>query len=151
MTTDRKRGRETGKGSGGEERSRVTGREMMQQKQAGKFSWKARGRSFLYAFAGLRVLFGEHNAWLHTVATVAVVTAGFLFHITSGEWLAVIVCIGAVFALEAVNTAIEAIADEVSPGYSPLIKKAKDVAAAAVLIMAIASVAVAAVIFIPYL
>ena len=101
----------------------------MQQKQAGKFSWKARGRSFLYAFAGLRVLFGEHNAWLHTVATVAVVTAGFLFHIT----------------------AIEAIADEVSPGYSPLIKKAKDVAAAAVLIMAIASVAVAAVIFIPYL
>ena len=85
------------------------------------------------------------------MATVAVVTAGFLFHITSGEWLAVIVCIGAVFALEAVNTAIEAIADEVSPGYSPLIKKAKDVAAAAVLIMAIASVAVAAVIFIPYL
>lgn len=113
------------------------------------FSWRARARSFKYAIAGLKVLLGEHNAWIHCCAAVAVTVAGFLFGISRAEWLAVALCIGAVLALEAVNTAVEAICDHVSPQFAPLVKRAKDVAAAAVLIMALAAVAVACIIFVP--
>lgn len=94
-------------------------------------------------------LMSEHNAWIHCCAALAVVVAGILFRISAGEWLAVVLCIGSVLAMEAVNTAIEAVCDHVSPQFSPLIKRAKDVAAAAVLIMAFTSVAVACIIFLP--
>ncbi len=40
-------------------------------------------------------------------------------------------------ALEIVNTGLEALADQISPGYSPVVKVVKDIAAGAVLIMAI--------------
>lgn len=114
-----------------------------------RFSWRARGRSFRYAFAGLRVLMGEHNAWIHCCAAVAAIAAGFLLGISRTEWLAIVLCIGAVLALEAVNTAVEAVCDQVSPQFAPLVKRAKDVAAAAVLIMALAAIVVAGIIFIP--
>lgn len=113
------------------------------------FSWRARARSFKYAIAGLKVLLGEHNAWIHCCAAVAVTVAGGLLGISRSEWLAVVLCIGAVLSLEAVNTAVEAICDHVSPQFAPLVKRAKDVAAAAVLIMALAAVVAGCIIFMP--
>ena len=54
-----------------------------------------------------------------------------------------------VLAAEAVNSAIEALADRVSPGYDEAIKRTKDLAAGAVLLTAIAAAAVGLLIFIP--
>ena len=65
---------------------------------------------------------------------------------TEGEWLAIIITMGIVLALEAVNTAIETVVDLVSPDYHILAKKAKDVAAGAVLLFVFAALAVAGVI-----
>ena len=65
---------------------------------------------------------------------------------TEGEWLAIIITMGIVLALEAVNTAIETVVDLVSPEYHILAKKAKDVAAGAVLLFVFAALAVAGVI-----
>lgn len=56
-----------------------------------------------------------------------------------------------VFAAEGINTAIEAVCDQVSGQYAMLIKRAKDVAAGAVLILAITSVAIGCIIFLPKL
>jgi diacylglycerol kinase len=67
------------------------------------------------------------------------------------EWVALVICIVLVLALEAVNTALEYLTDLVSPEYHPLAGKAKDVAAAAVLIAAIGAVWVGILIFMPYL
>lgn len=115
-----------------------------------KFSWRKRGKSFVYAFNGIRLLLAtEHNARLHMAAALLAVIAGFLLGISAGEWMAVIICIGAVFMAEAFNSAIEAVCDMVSPGKHPLIARAKDMAAGAVLFMAIAAAAVGAIIFIP--
>lgn len=115
-----------------------------------KFSWKKRGRSFKYAFAGIRhLIVNEHNAWIHCAATVMVVTAGFILDIDKTEWCLVVLCIGMVLAAEGFNTAIEKLTDLASPGYSPLAGKAKDVAAGAVLITAIAAAVVGLIIFIP--
>jgi len=109
-----------------------------------------RVRAFGYAFRGIGRLFrDEAHAKIHALAAIVAVGAGFIFSISRWEWCVVILCIGMVIAAEGFNTAIEALADRVSPERHPMIEKCKDVAAGAVLILAIASVAVAAVIFIP--
>ncbi|MBL7808593.1 MAG: diacylglycerol kinase family protein [Saprospiraceae bacterium] len=115
-------------------------------------SLQKRLASFRYAFQGIGYLFSSQvNARIHAVATVLVVTAGIVCHISTMEWLAIIICVVLVIALEAVNTAIETLTDLVSPGNHPLAGKAKDVAAASVLLAAIGSVVVGVVIFGPRL
>ena len=52
---------------------------------------------------------------------------------------------------EGFNTAVECLADKVSPEYDPLIGRAKDIAAGAVLLFVIAAVAVGLIVFIPKL
>ncbi|MCD8268190.1 MAG: diacylglycerol kinase family protein [Parabacteroides sp.] len=117
------------------------------------FTFRKRLRSFRYAFNGIRLLVTkEHNAWIHCFAAVCVVAAGFLLDISQTEWIAVVVVIGAVLALEAVNSALEAIANFVSPEYSEAIKRTKDLAAGAILLMAIAAAVVGGgIIFFPKL
>lgn len=116
------------------------------------FNFRKRLRSFKYAFNGIRLLITkEHNAWIHCFVAVCVVIAGILLGISKMEWIAVVIVIGAVLAAEAVNSAMEAIADFVSPEYSEAIKRAKDLAAGAVLLMAIAAAIIGGIIFFPKL
>lgn len=106
--------------------------------------------SFRYAFQGIAdLLRSQPNARIHLVATVVVVGAGFYWHISQTEWLFIILCVALVTALEAINTALEYLTDLVSPGTHPLAGKAKDVAAAAVLIAAIGAVLIGIIIFLP--
>lgn len=107
-------------------------------------------RSFGYAFKGIGCLFRfTPNALIHALAVAVVVTGGFLFQVSALEWCVLVLCMGTVVAAEAVNSAIESIADKVSPEKNPLIGRAKDLGAGAVLILAIMSVVIACVIFIP--
>ena len=102
-------------------------------------------------FRSIAWLFGEPNAWIHLIATIVVVTAGFLLGITPGEWIAVLLCIGMVFAAETFNTAIEKLSNVVSPEWNDTIGKVKDLSAGAVLICAIIAAIVGLIVFIPYL
>jgi diacylglycerol kinase len=106
--------------------------------------------SFRFAFKGIKEAF--HTQWnfkIHLICTVLIFSAGFIFHISVGEWTAVILCIGMVLTLELMNTAIEYLVNLVSPDYNIQAGKVKDIAAGAVLIGAVTSIIVAAVIFIP--
>lgn len=115
-----------------------------------KFSLRKRFRSFGYAFCGIKTLLhDEHNSRIHLFAMVCVVIAGALLGLSSLEWCVVAICCGAVLMAEAMNSAIEAIADLVSPEFHPLIKKAKDVGAAGVLMMAIGAAVAGLIIFLP--
>jgi diacylglycerol kinase (ATP) len=91
----------------------------------------------------------QPNARIHLIFSAAVVIAGFHYHISKAEWLAVIICMAMVLGLEALNTAVEYLCDLVSPEYHPLAGKAKDVAAAAVFIAAIGAVGVGLLVFAP--
>jgi diacylglycerol kinase len=108
-------------------------------------------KSFYFALNGIADLFsGRHpNAIVHLVAVITVCIAGYFFKISTNEWLAVILCFIAVIALEAMNSAIEYVVDLASPEFHPLAKKAKDMAAGAVLLAAIGTVVIAAIIFLP--
>ena len=104
----------------------------------------------MHAFEGLRVLFCEEwNACIHLVVMLCAVVAGFLFHLTAGEWMAVVFAIGLVFSLELINTAIENLADFVCAERHEQIRKVKDLSAAAVLVGALAALAVGVLVFLP--
>ena len=110
-----------------------------------------RMRSFGHAFRGLRVLLQtQHNARIHAVATLLVVAAGVLFGISPVDWALVALAVAGVWAAEALNTAIEFLVDLASPEHHPLAAKAKDVAAGAVLLAAIGSLAVGVLVFGPH-
>lgn len=109
-------------------------------------------RSFGYAFQGVGWLFKTQvHAWIHLVATLVVVGLGWYFSVETLEWCILIGCITLVFTAEAFNTALEFLTDLASPEYHPLAGKAKDVAAAAVLLAAIGSIVIAGFIFCPRL
>lgn len=122
------------------------------KKDREKFSVRSRLSSFRYAWNGLKVFFHtQHNSWIHAVAAVVVVTAGFLFGLERWEWSMVIIAIGAVLAAEAINTAIEFLTDLVSPGYNEKAGKIKDLAAAGVLIASIGAAIIGAIVFLPHI
>jgi len=113
-----------------------------------------RGRiaSFGFAFEGLAVMVRtQPNAWIHCVAAVVVAAAGAWLGLPARDWALLVFAIGLVFVAEALNTAIEFLADAAVPDHHSLIKHAKDVAAGAVLLASLAAVAVGALVFLPYL
>lgn len=119
---------------------------------SGKFSVKARLRSFRHAFRGFRWLIrDEHNFRIHLMAVVVLIPVCFLLKLSAAEWALILLCIALVLAMESVNSAIERLADKLSPGRDPVIGKIKDVAATAVLISAIGSAAVGIIILLPKL
>lgn len=105
---------------------------------SGGFSPRARLKSFGHAGAGLRaVLATQPNAWIHSAATLAVCGLGLLLDLPLRDWLWLVVAIAAVWTAEAFNTALEALADATSPERHPLVARAKDAAAGAVLVAAL--------------
>ncbi len=107
--------------------------------------------SFSHAIHGFKTAFlEERNMRFHLVATLFVILCGFFFHITKSEWLLLLLVICLVIALELVNTAIERAVDVATKEFLPEAKKAKDVAAAAVLLASLFSVIIGLIIFIPY-
>ncbi|TKB97555.1 diacylglycerol kinase family protein [Pedobacter cryophilus] len=107
-------------------------------------------KSFSYAFNGLKILFKEElNAKVHFVIAIAIIICGFVFQVSGTEWIAIIFAIGLVLSLELLNTAIEQIANFISPEKHEKIKRIKDLAAASVVIGVIAAVIIGLIIFLP--
>jgi diacylglycerol kinase (ATP) len=116
-----------------------------------RFSIPARAKSFVYAGRGLQVMFmTQHNAWVHGVATLGVIGGGFVFGVARSEWLLLILAIVSVWTAESLNTAFEFLCDVAQPDFHPLVAKAKDVAAGAVLIAALGATAIGVLVFLPH-
>ncbi len=81
----------------------------------------------------------------------AVTVAGFVFRITRTEAAVIAICCTLVLSAECLNSALERVVDLVSPGFHPLAKQIKDLAAGAVLITAIGSLVLGVQIFWPKL
>lgn len=106
--------------------------------------------SFQCAVTGLKdAVRGGRNAKIHIGVALAVIVAGYCLKISRTDWAILALTIGAVFSAEAANTAIESIVDLVSPEHHELARRAKDCAAGAVFLLAIAAVAVGLLILVP--
>lgn len=107
---------------------------------------------FRYAFWGIGFLWRDQlNIRVHAAATVLVVVAGVVLQVSRIDWIALVLAVGLVWTAEALNTAIEHLADAVHPQKHPLVGKAKDVGAGGVLLAAIAAFVVALLVYVPYL
>jgi diacylglycerol kinase len=114
------------------------------------FRLTSRLKSFRPAFHGIGTLLKfEHNSRIHLFILVIVLVAGILFKISAADWLAIILVSGLVFASECFNTAVEYLSDVITDEQNENIRRAKDVAAAGVLIAAAVSVITGFIIFIP--
>lgn len=115
-----------------------------------RFSVKKRMLSFRYAFSGIKAAIRtQHNIWIHLTAAVLVLVFGFLFRLSTFEWIAISMAIGMVLSAEIFNSAIELLTDMVSPEINPKAGRVKDMAAGAVLIAAITAAVIGLIIFAP--
>lgn len=115
------------------------------------FSVSARVKSFGHAIRGLGfMLRTQHNAWIHLAATAIVIASGAALNIASDDWRWIVLAIGIVWVAEIVNTAFEHLCDVVQPEFHVSVRAAKDVAAGAVLVAAVAAAIIGALVFWPY-
>lgn len=107
-------------------------------------------KSFDYAWSG--ILYGvkaERNLKFHLAAAITVLLAGLWTGLSVIEWSIVVLLIGGMLAFEMMNAAIERVVDLVTLENHPLAKRAKDLAAGAVLVYAISSAVIGLIIFVP--
>jgi len=105
-------------------------------------------KSFINAFRGIfHAIRHERNMKIHIIAAIAVNFMAWRCGFDRVEWAVLILTCALVMSLEVINTAIERLVDKLSPEQSPLAKAAKDCAAGAVLIAAIAAVIIAVILF----
>ena len=95
-------------------------------------------------FAGLR----HRSIRIQFILGAMAIAAGLLLRISSGEWIAVILCIGLVIQAEFMNTAIEFICNYLTINRDEKIKVIKDLAAGGVLVSSGAALFVAIIIFV---
>jgi diacylglycerol kinase (ATP) len=109
--------------------------------------------SFKYAWAGVSYAFHtQRNFRVHVIVGALAISLGVFLHLSSVEMAVIGLTIGAVLAMELLNTAIESVVDlTVKQSYHELAKIAKDCAAAAVLISSFAAIAVAGTLILPKL
>jgi len=118
----------------------------------GVFSIKRFWKSLGFAVLGVKTVFeGEPNFKIHLLAVLVVMGLGCYCSLSSIEWALIVLACGMVLVAEIFNTSIEYLTDLVTQDHHPLAKKAKDCAAAAVLIAAFFAVLIGGIVFIPKL
>ncbi len=106
--------------------------------------------SFFYAFSGVwYTLKTQRNIRIHSIVGGLAVALGVLLRFDAIRWALLFLTIGAVVSAEMLNTALETVVDAQVEEFHPLAKVAKDVAAGAVMVMAIAAVFVGICLFVP--
>ena len=106
--------------------------------------------SFKYAIEGIISSFKtERNMKLYVLAMTLVILLGFIIRLSRLEWIICIILFAIVIAGELFNTAIETTVDIAMPQRNEKAKLAKDISAGAVLIVAIGSLIIGGIIFIP--
>lgn len=123
-------------------------------------AWKLRtGRttsmieSFYHAIVGIGTgLKEQRNLRIHFSLSLLVVVAGIALKVDTVSWLALVLAMGLVIGAELLNTAIEHVVDLSAGGEFHLAaQKAKDTAAAAVLVAALCASAIGVIVFLPRL
>ena len=93
----------------------------------------------------------ERNARIHFAFSLVVIVTALALGVSAADWRWLILAMGLVWAGEAMNTAFEHLCDAVAPDHSEAVKKAKDVAAGSVLVLAIVAACIGVLVFLPYL
>jgi len=111
---------------------------------------KGRLKAVIYSLKGIGKLINTESSFQVQLAMAIIVTVlGFYFSISPTEWMIQFLVIGMVLVAEALNTAIEKLADFIEPKYNEKIGNIKDISAGAAGIGAIISLILACIIYLP--
>jgi diacylglycerol kinase (ATP) len=114
-------------------------------------TFTGRLRSVKCALQGIQIMLkSQHNAWIHSAATLMVTVVGVALGLSAWEWCWIVLAIVSVWTAEALNTAFEFLTDVASPTFHPIAAKAKDVAAGAVLLSAVGAVVIGVLVLGPH-
>lgn len=115
-----------------------------------KWSTKNFYQSLKCALTGVKEIFtSQRNIKIQVVIAIIVITLGFVFKISPGEWIAIVIVIGSVIAMESTNTAIEFTVDLITEERNEKARIAKDASAAGVLLASFTATVVGIIIFLP--
>lgn len=113
---------------------------------------KDRWNSIFYAFKGVWILLKSENAFrAQGFFFVIFILLGIYFEISQLEWIAQFFCMGLIWSIEGLNTAVEKLCDFVHPEHQPRIGMIKDIAAGAVAFAVVFSLIIFGLIYLPYL
>lgn len=100
-------------------------------------------RSFSFALRGIQsTMNSERNFRIHLTAMVYVLVFSAFYELTATQYALLLLVFGVMLSAEMMNTAIEELVNREFEGYHPAAKKAKDIAAGAVLVCAMAAVGI---------
>jgi diacylglycerol kinase len=109
-------------------------------------------KSMGYGLDGFRVfLMTQHSSWIHLMILLLLVISGFALRITAIDWCWIVLCITVMWVTEILNTSIEFVADAVTTDQNPLIGRAKDLGAAAVLFSVAGAFVICSLVLGPYI
>lgn len=109
-------------------------------------------QSFSFAINGIRkALAGQRNMRIHVGIALLVMAAGVYVDLSALDWCFVTFAMGLVVSTELMNTAVESLVDMIEPRQHPLAGKIKDIAAGAVLVVAVAAAAIGCFVFYKYM
>ena len=115
-----------------------------------RFTLKGRLTAFTFALRGLKFLWqGEPTTRFHAAGTILALAGAWAFDFAAWEWAFVVAFIGLVWVVEGMNSAVERACDAITRERHPLIGRAKDLAAGAVLIMSLTALGVAIILYGP--
>lgn len=111
--------------------------------------------TFGFAFSGIwQAIKKERNIKIHLFLALVAIVLGFVLGINKNEWLALIIIIFLVLAAEIFNSAIEEVCDllkeKLNLDYQAT-KNIRNISAGAVLVLAISSIIIGLIIFLPYI
>mgnify|MGYP002784077359 CR=1 FL=1 len=92
-----------------------------------------------YSLAGARRMWGESSFRQEVLALAGLVALFLVVRASVGEIVGLLVLGLIVFAVEALNTALEEVVDHLSPGWSEFAKNAKDMGSFAVMCALVAT------------
>jgi len=111
---------------------------------------KNRIKSVGFALRGVLVLIRtEGSIKIQLFIALLITAAGFYYNISATEWILQTLAMALVLGIEGLNTAVEKIADYIQPRYDQKIGFIKDVAAGAVMLVAIGAAIIGLIIYIP--
>ncbi|MBM3136769.1 MAG: rRNA maturation RNase YbeY [Chloroflexi bacterium] len=106
--------------------------------------------SFRFAILGLLSAFrSERNMWIHLSVSLIVLIAGFVLNIQPLEWALIIFSIALVFTTELINTSMEYLVNLIKGERNELVRRIKDISAAAVMIAAMSAAIIGFIVFLP--
>ncbi|MEK7094742.1 MAG: diacylglycerol kinase family protein [Patescibacteria group bacterium] len=108
--------------------------------------------SVRHALHGVKTVFiEERNFRIQTTAALVALALGVIFKIETWEFILVLLLSSAILCLELTNSALERLANGLSPRLRPLIGDVKDIMAGTVLLASLLALAIGFIIFLPHI